>query len=371
MGASVEFGLRYNPALDGLRAVAVILVMSDHCGVPIFDQGYFGVDLFFVLSGFLITQLLIDEFGVTGRVDLRRFYLRRLLRLAPPLLLFLAAYVLIAPWLWPQFDVSSHVRDAGLAALYLSDYSQAFWHNPKVLIHTWSLSAEEHFYLIWPLVILLLLRLELRWRVVILFSLYLIASAWRIFEYETLGWDSTYYRFDTRIAGLVFGALLTISLQYKGPISERAANAAGLLAWAGLVLCLSIGFWGAPWSLVVMTNLAHMAAFGFLIAASTPNSWVNSILSAKPLVAVGIISYGMYLWHYPAALYFRELFPWYLTGPLVLAFSIVAATVSYLVAERPLRRYRRSWGQQHHAGAKLARPADDRLSETATATATT
>ncbi len=126
----------------------MVLVISDHCGVPVFDQGYFGVDLFFVLSGFLITRLLVDEIDATGRVDVQRFYLRRLLRLTPPLLLFLTAYLVIAPSLWPQLDLMVHVRDVALVAFYLSDYSQAFWNNPKVLIHTWSLSVEEHFYLI-------------------------------------------------------------------------------------------------------------------------------------------------------------------------------------------------------------------------------
>jgi peptidoglycan/LPS O-acetylase OafA/YrhL len=368
----MELGFRYNPALDGLRAVAVVLVISDHCGVPIFDQGYFGVDLFFVLSGFLITRLLVDEIDATGRVDLWRFYRRRLLRLAPPLLLFLTAYLLIAPWLWPQFGLLLHMRDAGLAVFYLSDYSQAFWNNPKVLIHTWSLSVEQHFYLVWPFAALLLARIEPRWRLVGLFAIYLLANAWRIFEYETAGWDATYYRFDTRAGGLVCGALLAIFLQHKSLISEKAASAVGLFAWAALLVCLSIGFWGAPWSLVVMTTLAHMAAFGLLISASTKNSWVNSILSAPPLVGIGMISYGMYLWHYPAALYFRELAPWYLTGPIVLSFSIAMATVSYVIIERPLQRYRRSLGRhQRHAEAKPVSAADERASQTAIAAAMT
>jgi peptidoglycan/LPS O-acetylase OafA/YrhL len=363
---------QYNPAFDGLRAVAVVLVISDHCGVPVFDQGYFGVNLFFVLSGFLITRLLVDEIDATGRVDLSGFYLRRLLRLAPALLLFLIAYMLIAPSLWPQFDFLSHMRDAALVGFYLSDYSQAFWHTPKVLIHTWSLSVEEHFYLIWPFAVLLLARIEPRRRLVGLFGIYLLASAWRIFEYETVGWDATYYRFDTRISGLVCGALLAIFLQHKSQISERAANAAGLFGWTALVLCLSIGFWEAPWSLVVMPHLAHMAAFGLLISASTKNSWVSSILSAPPLVVVGTISYGMYLWHYPAALYFRELTPWYLTGPIVLSFSIAMATVSYVTIERPLQRYRRSLGgHQRYAEAKPISAGDDPALQAATATATT
>jgi len=358
--------------LDGLRAVAVLLVISDHCGVPVFDQGYFGVDLFFVLSGFLITRLLVDEIDATGRIDLVRFYLRRLLRLAPALLLFLAAYVLIAPWLWPQFSFLLHLRDAALAGFYLSDYSQAFWHDPKVLIHTWSLSVETHFYLIWPFAVLLLARIEPRWRLAGLFSVYLLATAWRIFEYESMGWDATYYRFDTRIGGLVWGALLALCLRHKGLISGKAANTMGVSACAALVVCLSIGFWGAPWSLVSMTSLAHIAAFGLLISVSSEDSWASSILSAPPLVGIGIISYGMYLWHYPAAVYLRELHPWYLTAPIVLSFSIAMAAASYWAIERPLQRYRRNLGSyQRDVDAKVASIEDDRASRAATAAATT
>ena len=134
--------------------------------------------------------------------------------------------------LWPQVDFISHLRDAALAGFYLSDYSQAFWHNPKVLIHTWSLSVEEHFYLIWPFAILLLARFEPRWRLVGLLVIYLLASAWRIFEYEIVGWDATYYRFDTRVGGLVCGALLATALRHRDSISERAASAAGFVASA-------------------------------------------------------------------------------------------------------------------------------------------
>jgi peptidoglycan/LPS O-acetylase OafA/YrhL len=367
METQVTFGFRYNPALDGLRAVAVVLVIADHCNVPIFNQGYFGVDL----SGFLITRLLTDEIDATGRIDLSRFYLRRLLRLTPPLLLFLAAYLLIAPSVWPQFDFASHARDVGLVALYLSDYSQAFWHNPKVLVHTWSLSVEEHFYLIWPFVILSLARIELRWRVAILVGIYLLASTWRVFEYGVTGWDSTYYRFDTRISGLVCGSLLAICLKHRALISERAANTAGLIAWAALILCLTIGFWGAPWSMTVMPNVAHVAAIGLLISASTRDSWVSSILSAPPLVGIGAISYGMYLWHYPVAVYFRDHTPWHLTAPVVLGFSIVMATISYLAIERPLQRYRRSLGEYpRHTEAPHLSVAGDLAPASATATAT-
>jgi peptidoglycan/LPS O-acetylase OafA/YrhL len=358
---------QYNPAFDGLRALAIGLVILGHCRVPVFRQGYFGVDIFFVLSGFLITRLLVDELDATGRIVLRRFYLRRFLRLAPALLLCLSAYVLVAPWLWPQYEVISHIRDAGLVAFYLADYSQAFWHSPNVLVHMWSLSVEEHFYLIWPLAILVLARIDLRWSLYGLLALYLLGSAWRIFEYENMGWDATYYRFDTRFGGLVCGSMLSMFLQNRAPISKSAADAAGVGGWTALVVCLSIGYWGAPWSLVVITPLAHVAGLCLVISASTQSSWVNSILSAPPLVGIGVISYGMYLWHYPAAFYLRELMPWYLTAPIVLGFSVIAAAGSYLSVERPLKRYRRNLGVDHNTSAE----SDGRATQPALAPAAT
>ena len=335
--------LQYNPALDGLRAVAATLVIADHCRVPGFNPGYFGVDLFFVLSGFLITGLLVDEFGAQGRIDLPRFYLRRFLRLTPPLVLLMAAYLAVAPAAWPQFSFREHIRDAVLTGFYLSDYAVAVWHVPKTLQHSWSLSVEEHFYFIWPFAVLLLARVAPRWRIAGLVGFYLLATAWRIVQYESLGWPATYFRFDTHMSGLIAGALLALCLPRMGRITERTANNVGLVSLGALVLCLSVGYWHAPWSLVWTMSLVEIAAVGLLVAASVQNSWVRSVFSASPLVAMGVISYGIYLWHYPVAVYFREILPWYQTAPIALAFAIVTATMSYRIVERPLQSYRRNF----------------------------
>ena len=316
------------------------LVVADHCWIPGFDAGYFGVDIFFVLSGFLITQLLVDEFDARGQIDLMKFYLRRLLRLTPPLLLMLAIYLAIAPVIWPQYGLGSHIRDVALAGLYLSDYGRAFWDAPTALQHTWSLSVEEHFYLIWPFVVLLLARVQPRWRIAGLFGLYLLVTAWRMYEYESQGWVATYFRADTRTAGLVCGALLALCLPRMGRVSENTANAVGVLACTMLVVCLSLGFWRAPATLLWMASLVQIAAVGLLISASVPSSWVSLTLSAPPLVRIGIISYGVYLWHYPVAVFFRDRLPWYQTVPIVLTIALVAATASYLTVERPLQRHR-------------------------------
>ncbi len=327
--------------------------------MPGFDAGYFGVDLFFVLSGFLITGLLVDEVDARGDIDLLGFYLRRLLRLGPALLLFLAAYLAIAPLAWPQYGLWSHIRDAALAGLYLSDYGRALWDNPAILQHTWSLSVEAHFYFIWPFAILLLARIEPRWRVASLFGLFLLASAWRIYEYDRLGWVATYFRFDTRMSGLICGAMLALYLPRLGQIPDKNANAIGVFACIALVLCLALSFWQAPWSLVWLTPLAQVAAAGFLISTSAQNSWVSQTLSARPLVAFGIISYGIYLWHYPIALFFREYLSWYETVPVVVILAVAAAAASYFTVERPLQRYRRNLKIRRREACAALEPAGD------------
>lgn len=335
--------LRYNPAFDGLRAIAALCVIASHCEVPWLAGGFYGVDLFFVLSGFLITWLLFDEHGATGRIDLPNFFFRRYLRLTPPLLAMLAVYLAVAPIAWPQFGLWSHIRDVLLTGFYVSDYARAFWGTPLILQHSWSLGVEEHFYLLWPLAVLALLRLPARWRPAALFCLYIAATAWRMACYQDeTTWPDTYYRFDTRMSGLILGALLATSLGQVERVPPRLANIAGTLACGALILSLLTGRWHGPDSLEWTMTLAELAAAGLLIAACAPESWVSRLLSAPPLAAIGILSYGLYLWHYPAAVFFRERLPWYETVPIVLAIAFLAATLSHLLIELPLQGFRRS-----------------------------
>ena len=144
--AETDYKLKYNPALDGLRGIAIVLVLLSHAHVPLFDGAFFGVDIFFVLSGYLITTLLLMEFNSTGKLDYWRFYRRRFFRLMPALAFFLLAYCVFAPMLWP--DLTDIYSDALVSILYLADYGIAFFDSPDTLLHMWSLSVEEHFYLI-------------------------------------------------------------------------------------------------------------------------------------------------------------------------------------------------------------------------------
>lgn len=159
-GCQVVVGPRldYVPALDGLRVVAVALVILFHAGVPFLPGANLGVDIFFVLSGYLIGRLLLAEFRAHAAIDLRRFYRRRLWRLMPPLLLLLALYAALAPLVWP--DYCFHLRDGIELLLYVTDIALVFGDGPQYLTHAWSLSIEERFYLLLPVLLLFLLRVS-------------------------------------------------------------------------------------------------------------------------------------------------------------------------------------------------------------------
>ncbi|GGJ00432.1 acyltransferase family protein [Halopseudomonas pertucinogena] len=142
--------ITYSPPLDGIRALAALIVVVHHARVPGSPGGFFGVDVFFVLSGYLITRLLLVEQEREGCLRLGRFFVRRLRRLVPALLLMLAVYLLLAPWVFPDVMFSKHFRDAVLTAFYVVNYAAYLGGFVSELAHVWSLAVEMHFYLLWP-----------------------------------------------------------------------------------------------------------------------------------------------------------------------------------------------------------------------------
>lgn len=334
--------MRYNPALDGIRGIAVLFVLFHHLRAGFLPRGYLGVDIFFVLSGFLITSLLYSEINRTGTLRLWRFYFHRFLRLGPPLLAMLLCYLLAAPYLFPFVPPSYHLQDVLLTAGYLTDYSRAFWGRPEGLTHTWSLSVEEHYYLLWPLGLLLLAKLNRARFVGALAALYIIATAWRLLALQISDAEFVYPRFDTRASGLILGGLLAIWLQPGAPVwfRERFANIMGLLALVVLCAAASKQPYEAGGSLVWGTIPVEWATACLIASvAAYPASAVGQFLSARALVATGIVSYALYLWHFVI----MEAIPgqpspmWRL---LTVAFSAAAATGSYFLIERPLRKLR-------------------------------
>lgn len=315
--------MRYNPALDGLRAIAISIVLAFHAGAPFAGGGFVGVDLFFVLSGFLITKNLSQELADTGTIAVARFYGRRALRLYPTLLIVLAAFLIASPYLWPEIPAW---RYAAMSALYVSDYTRAFMGEPVVLSYTWSLSVEEHFYLLWPLVLPFVLRR--RNPVAVLAIAYLASTAWRIANYYWLGWDATYFRFDTRMSGLILGCLLAVAPTLQPKYTWLAITA---LLVAAVVPSLF-----QPTGLIGSVTLAEAGSAGLVIYASSAKGRA-SFLSAPALAYVGRLSYGIYLWHFPLAYLLRGWMPWQQTLLFTAAFATAAAAITYHLVDLPLR----------------------------------
>ena len=304
------------PGLDGVRALAVLAVMGFHEGASELSGGFLGVDIFFVLSGFLITDLLVSRYDTLGRLDLRNFWTRRARRLLPPLAVMLVVVTATASVIEPDQEAS--LRLALLAAVtYTSNWYQILHHvsyfaafsqltTPAPLDHLWSLAIEEQFYLIWPLILwFLLLRLNGRRARVTVTLVAATASALVMALQYTPGGDPSgvYYGTDTHASALLIGAALALACPLAFLASLPAAqtkrlDAAGVAGLA--VLAWAIGHFSGndPAVYPVGLILAALAAAG-LVAAAAGNGVIAAITSLPPLRWVGIRSYGMYLWHWP------------------------------------------------------------------------
>lgn len=338
--AAPAHALSYNPALDGLRAVAIVLVLLSHAHAPLFDGAFYGVDVFFVLSGYLITSLLLRELADTQRLDYWRFYRRRFWRLMPALALFLAVYCLLAPLIWP--DLTDVYTDSLMSILYLADYGIAFLDSPDTLLHMWSLSVEEHFYLVWPPLLALLVRYTppgRLWRPIL--ALLVLGWAWRVL-WVVQGQDfyKIFFRFDTRTTGLLAGSLLAVLL-IEQPAWFQALRARLVhFMWPVLAvpLLLEQG-WDDMNAMVWGMSVVELASVVVVLAVLPRAGGIYEMLSARVLVWVGKMSYGVYLWHYPVIRYLRAELPWQLTVVLGLAISLALAAASYYTLERwALRR---------------------------------
>jgi peptidoglycan/LPS O-acetylase OafA/YrhL len=317
VGLGSVAGMKYNPAMDGIRALAVLAVVLHHVNTPGFGGGYVGVDVFFVLSGFLITSLLKDR-----PIHLGQFYVRRLRRLYPALLTLLALYLATFPW----FVRGHHVRDALAAGLYLSDYGLAFWNTPKILQHTWSLSVEEHFYLLWPFVVMALAKIRTRRFVVyLLAAAYLASTAYRIWSDVIIGMMETSFRFDTRTSGLILGALLAYLPELRSRWWALAVLPLGWLTW------WVSGFAPRP----IPTSAAELLAAALILWAMAG----ARVLAWKPLVYLGTISYGLYLYHYPVTWVLTHIWaaPWTQGLPITLLIALPLAHYSHRYIEQRFR----------------------------------
>lgn len=335
-------GLSYIPEIDGLRAIACVLVILFHSAPKsVFSGGFLGVDMFFVLSGYLITGLLAAEVDRKGEIDILYFYWQRALRLIPALLLFLLTYAALAPIVWPEYN---HYPDALLAAFYVSDYTYPLFENPYYIRHTWSLAVEEQFYLLWPLVVPFILRG--RYSLIILVTIWIFLSIWRI-SLSGDDWKSYYFPFHTHCTGLIAGAILCL-LQRRGVLN--VGQALGFLA----AICFGIlsvsAYIGNSVLSILLAEILSCLIIGCVVLKRSPI--LEKLLSAKPVVILGKLSYGMYLWHFPFSYYFRQDFGFVPASAATFSMAFIGAVVSYYSVE--------AWGRAMKAQARmrLARKAD-------------
>ena len=334
----------YRPALDGLRTVAVYAVLMFHTGHPWAAGGFVGVDLFFVLSGFLVTSVLLSEIDKTGTLKVGMFYARRVRRLLPAAVVAIVATCAVFVLIIPVTDRVEVVDDAQSALLWVAN-----WHflnesgdyfatdvDRSPFLHFWSLSIEEQFYLVFPVVLVALTKAGRRWTVKVLAVLLLASVASQLYWAQA---DPThaYYGTDARIYQPLAGAVLALvvhRLPLGGGKRWATAAAAGLVGF----LLLSSGLVGISPS---WRGLAATVAAVALIAAVSVSErgLIGRALSQPVLVFLGKISYGTYLWHWPVILALKEVLA---TSPRVIAVLTVAlstglAALSYEVLEKPIR----------------------------------
>ena len=311
------------PGLDGLRGVAVLAVIGYHLNLGHFlPAGFLGVDIFFTVSGFIITALLLQEHARTGRIDFKAFYLRRARRLLPAALAMVLVLLALTPLLLPAALVRLR-EDLPAAFLYVSNWwqivaKQSYFEaieQPRLLQHLWSLAVEEQYYLLWPLLALWLLKRTGRTGLGVAAGLIALAStAWMAWLYATQidGGDPSrvYLGTDTHLMGLLAGSALAAwwnpwKIRPASPARDELLNLAGTAALAALVWAMTETHEGMPG--LYQGGFLGAALLTCLVigAATREGTWVAWMLATRPMHWLGARSYSLYLWHWPVVVWLQ------------------------------------------------------------------
>jgi peptidoglycan/LPS O-acetylase OafA/YrhL len=358
---STPRGIRYIPAIDGLRAVAVIAVMLYHLGFSWIPGGFLGVDLFFVISGYVITRLLLDSIQRSGGLDLRAFYKARIRRLFPPLV-FMIFVTTIYISIWAPETMRRFVSDSPFAlfggmnwwlVFRQTDYFDSI-SRPPLLQHTWSLGVEAQFYLIWPLILLLVLRQFGKAKIpgAALFIAAISGIALLLVSYEVDAANASqvshvYFGTDTHSIGLFLGAALAVSWvpqNLQEQVNRRAQDfidGIGVIGFVGLLGTFFLINESDPTLYKLAFPLAGLFGCAILTSIVHPASRFAPMLSSKVAVWIGERSYAIYLWHWVVFQVTRpavdlEGSPWALYALRILV-VFALADISLRLVELPVR----------------------------------
>ncbi|MDO5671618.1 MAG: acyltransferase family protein [Actinomycetaceae bacterium] len=347
--------------LDGVRALAALAVVAYHLIPGFMPGGFLGVDVFFVLSGFLITGLLIRERRRSGRIDVKAFWKRRFRRLFPAVAL--TVLITVPLGIFAGHDTLLGIRRQVIGSLTFTANWLEVWAgqsyfdrgNPRLLTNMWSLALEQQFYLFWPLVLLLAFKLKSSARWTVPFVLAAVSVAAMYFLQDPLNLTRVYQGTDTRGFGLMLGAILAMFFpralaRATHALDPAVVRARGLAAWLSLIGVFAAMFvipdtpgWTYPWGILmvcILTLGVMQAMLDEVSSVGGPGRALMLFLEWRPLVWLGERSYSLYLWHWPLNVLAQAAFPHapiWVNALVVLTVSIAAAGISYTYVETPMR----------------------------------
>ncbi|MFN2252476.1 MAG: acyltransferase family protein, partial [Anaerolineae bacterium] len=350
--------LPYMPGLDGLRAVAVIAVLLYHADLMWIPGGFLGVEVFFVISGYLITSLLLREHERTDTVGFRAFWGRRARRLLPALFALLLGTAVYVALFLPQ-EVARLRGDYAAAFTYVTNWylilkQESYFEamgRPSLLKHLWSLAVEEQFYIIWPVLFaggMALLKRRGFLLAIVAAALGSTALMWALYEPLTDP-SRVYYGTDTRAAGLLVGAALAFVWQpwrvHDSDLGSARLRAIDLVGTVGLAVVVALFLLVSEYGDFLYRGgflVLSVATAGLIAATVHPAAWVGRVMGVAPLRWIGLRSYSIYLWHWPVFVVTRpgidvQLYGWQSLA-LRLAATVVLADLSYRLVEGPFRR---------------------------------
>lgn len=336
---TTQKALNYRADIDGLRGVAVLSVLFFHMGFLRLTGGFVGVDVFFVISGYLISSIVFFEIA-SSRFSIVAFYQRRIRRIFPALFAMLAVFTVFAViYLFPT-EFVNYAKSLMAATTSVSNFY--FWQHSKYfddpisnpLLHTWSLGVEEQFYIIFPIFLVLVRKLfpqRLRAAVVVLFFISLVASAYIVLHHPM----TSFYMLYTRAWELLMGTILSLGMfpRLKNPVLRNAGTLVGigLIAYSTLRYTQFTQFPG------LSALIPCLGAALIIGAGESGNSIVGAILSWRPIVFIGLISYSLYLWHWPVVIvqHLGEFGP--MQHGMVAVVALILGYLSWQFVERPFR----------------------------------